>query len=340
MREPFISLMSGTTDLIAGWGPLLIALTITDEKGTESDKLIVELDDRDGQCVYPGTGQVVFASGGYLGEGGRVQGEFEIDQIDLEGWPQKITLHGTPVSAKKATKERKTEAHKKDDTKTVGDLMGKIAKRNGWTPKVAPEIAKIPLEYEGQAGEFDTQFARRIAARYGGIFAVKQGKMVVTKAGSGMTASGQSLPPMVIAPGVNLISYRASYKKRVEHGKAQAHYFDRKDVKRVDVDAGQGEITYRLREAFKSKDEAMKAAEAKLSDLDRGEGSATFEIEGDTSAAAERPVSASGIRSKVDGAWSTIRAEHRFQDGTYVVTLECETPGKKADDADSKDDEK
>lgn len=321
--------MQGTKDLIQVWGPLLISLTITDEKGVESDKLIVTLDDLDGQCAYPGTGQIVKASGGYRGEGKRVEGEFEIDQVDLEGWPQRITLHGTPVSAKKATKERKTEAHKKADTKTVGDLMTKIAKRNGWQPKVAPEIAKIPLEYEGQAGEFDTQFATRIAARYGGILTVKQGRMVVTKSGSGTTASGQALPPLEVAPGLNLITYRVSEKKREAHGKVQAHTFDRKDVKRIDVDAGQGEITYKLREPFKSRDEAKKAAEAKLSNLNRGALTATFEIEGEPDAAAERPVTVSGIRTKVDGTWNTTRAEHRFENDSYTVTLECETPGAK-----------
>ncbi|MGU3594113.1 hypothetical protein ACLBYF_33965, partial [Methylobacterium brachiatum] len=59
MREPAVALTYGTRDLMPVWGPLLVSVTITDEKGIESDKLVVELDDKDGQCVYPGVGEVV-----------------------------------------------------------------------------------------------------------------------------------------------------------------------------------------------------------------------------------------------------------------------------------------
>ncbi|MEE7478405.1 hypothetical protein [Methylobacterium hispanicum] len=330
MRRPFISLMQGGRDLIPVWGPLMESLVITDEKGMESDKLTVILDNRDGQCAFPEPGAMVSVSGGYVGEGGRVTGQFEVDQVDFEGWPEKITVYATTVSAKKATKERKTEAHKKEDTPTVGDLAKKIAKRNGWSPRIAPEIAKIPLEYEGQAGEFDAQFLTRIVRRFGGIAAVKQGSLVVTKAGAGQSVSGRPLTPIRVAPGLNLISYRASFKKRDDHDKAQAHTFDRKKVKRIDVDAGQGAITYRLREAFKSEAEAKKAAEAKLSDLKRGTGSATFEIEGDPDAAAECPVLPSGVPTKLAQRWNAIRVEHRFQDDKYVTSLECELPGQES----------
>ncbi|MGU3541040.1 phage late control D family protein [Methylobacterium sp. A54F] len=330
MREPAVALTYGTRDLMPVWGPLLVSVTITDEKGIESDKLVVELDDKDGQCVYPGVGEVVTVEIGYVGEAGRVRGEFEIDQIDMEGWPQKITIHGTPVSAKKATKENRTEAHKKEDTPTVGDLAKKIAKRNGWTPKVASEIAKIPVEYEGQAGETDAAFLTRLARRYGAILTVKQGRMVMTKAAAGKSASGLTLPALKVAPGVNLVSYRASWKGRERHGKAQAHYFDRRDVKRIDVDAGQGEITYRLRQPFKSRDEAKRAAEAAVASLARQEGSATFVIEGDTAVGAEQPIDVSGIRGRVDGRWNATRAEHQVEDGKYLTTLECETPGSES----------
>ncbi len=333
MREPFISLNSGGKNLIPIWGPLLIEVLVSDEKGVESDKLTVTLDDTDGQCSYPGTGQIVTIDGGYVGEGPRVQGEFEIDQVDFEGWPQKIILHGTPVSAKKATKERKTEAHKKEDTKTFGDLAGKIAKRNGWKPQIAADLSKLEIEYEGQAGEFDAQFLTRVAKRFGGIVSVKQGNLVVTKAAGGKSASGKSMTPVVVSPGLNLISYRVSLKKRPDHGKAQAHTFDRKKVERVDTKAGSGEITYKLREPFKTKKEADLAAESKLSELARGTGSATFEIEGDPTAKAEAPVTARGIRSKVDGAWNSIRVEHRWDDSGYRTTLECEAPESKTKDS-------
>lgn len=331
MRIPFISLSAGGLDLIPVWGPLMISLVVSDEKGIESDKITVELDDAEGQCAYPGVGQVVTVSGGYEGEGGRVTGQFEIDQVDFDGYPQKITLHGTTVSAKKETKERKTEAHKKEDTKTLGDLAKKIGKRNGWTPKISPEVAKIELEYEGQAGEYDAQFLTRVAKRFGAIVTVKQGNLVVSKAGAGKSVSGAELSPIFVTGGVNVLGYRCSIKKRPDHGKVEAHTFDRKKVETDVAKKGDGESTFRIRMPFKNKKEAEAAADAMLAELGRATGSVTFEIEGETSAKAEAPVIASGIRGKVDGKWNSTKVEHRWDGDGYQTTVECEAPESKTE---------
>lgn len=206
-----------------------------------------------------------------------------------------------------------------------------IAKRNGWKAKVAEDIASIPIEYEGQSAESDRAFLQRIVGRYGGIAAVKQGNLVVNGAASGKSVSGGAIGGLVIAPGVNLKSYSVSIKERPNHGKAEASVFDRKKVKRVDVSAGKGEITYRFREPFKNEAEAKKAAEAKLSELARGTASATFTIEGEPSAAAEEPVVVQGVRDRVDGTWNPVKVEHKWSDSGYETTLECEVPGAKDD---------
>ncbi|OYX11243.1 MAG: hypothetical protein B7Z15_12155, partial [Rhizobiales bacterium 32-66-8] len=130
MRTPYIAINFNGRNLVPQWGPTLISVTVTDERGLESDKVSIELDDLDGETECPETGQIVTVDGGYEEDGAAVQGEFEIDQISLEGWPQRITLSGTSASAKKANKERKTEAHKKMDTPTLGKLAEKIAGRN------------------------------------------------------------------------------------------------------------------------------------------------------------------------------------------------------------------
>jgi phage protein D len=323
-------------DLTATWGQLCTEISIVDEKGTESDKLAIELDDKDGQLQFPEPGKVLVVTGGYVGESGYVGGEFEVDQVDLDGWPQKVVVNGTPVSAKSDTKERKTEAHKAKDTKTFGDLMRKVAKRNKWTPKIDAKLDKIPIKYEGQTEEFDTQFLVRMGKKYGAQVSVKRGNLVVTKPGSGKSASGQQMTPMVVSRGLNLVDYHVSLKKRVDHKKAEARTFDRNDVKKIDVDVGKGEVKYKLKQPFKDKDEAKRAAESKLSEISRAKMSATFTVEGDVTAAAERPVKATGIRDKVDGDWITTRASHKFSD-TYETTVDCEVPGEEDDEDDKKD---
>ncbi len=334
MRTPYIAVNFNGRNLVPQWGPTLISVTVSDERGLESDKVTIELDDLDGETECPETGQIVTVDGGYEEDGAAVQGEFEIDQISLEGWPQRITLSGTSASAKKANKERKTEAHKKTDTPTLGKLAEKIAGRNGWKAKVGGDLASIPIEYEGQSAESDASFLTRLVGRYGGLVAIKQGNLVINPKGAGKSTSGAAIGGLVIAPGINLKTYKADIKSRPEHGKAEAAVFDRKKVKRVDVKAGEGEITYRFREPFKNEAEAKKAAESKLSDLARGTASATFTIEGEPSAAAEEPVTVQGVRSRIDGVWNPIKVEHKWSDGGYETTLECEVPGAKEDDDD------
>lgn len=341
-REARISVINKDTgqDLTRVWGSRMVSVVIDDDRGTDSDKASIELDDLDGQLVFPDPGQKLTVKGGYVGEPGDVGGDYEVDQVDLAGWPQSITVSMSTVSASSDTKVKKTEAHKKQETSTLGALMRKIAKRNKWTPKIDPKLDKVKIPYQGQTNEFDMQFANRVAKKYGGVVTVKKGNMVVVRPGRGKSASGQQMETLTVSPGVNLLDYSVSYKKREEHKKAQAHTFDRKDVKRVDVDAGKGEITYKLRHPFVDKDEAKAVAESKLSDLNRGAQSATFTIEGDVTACAERPVKATGVRAKVDGDWSTKRASHKFADDKYQTTLECESPDSEDDDDEDDKDKK
>jgi phage protein D len=338
MRTPFVTMskQGSDIDLVGGWGERFVGLTITDESGTESDKMTLEIDDLDGDVQYPETGTVLHVSGGYREDGAVVQGDYEVNSVDLEGWPQKITVNGTSASTKKKNKERKTEKHDPETgVKTLGDLFEKIAGRNGWSAKVSDKLKQIPVEYEGQAAESDPAFATRLAARYGGLVAIKQGNMVVTQRGEGKSSSGQGLPSLIIERGVNILSYKVSWKDKPQHGKVKASYFDRKKVKKVDVeedsDSEGGDVAFIIRKPFKNEKEAKEAAGAKSRELQRGEGSATFEIEGDPQAAAEHPIQVVGIRDRVDGTWNPTRVEHRWTTNSYTTTLECETPGKKSE---------
>ncbi len=329
MRVPFAQLISSSgIDLFAAWGPRVISMSIVDERGAESDKLTVELDNLDQMTQSPDPGEIVQAVLGYEGEGGIVAGTYEIDTVDDEFMPDKIVINATALSAKGAAKERKNEAHKKKDTPTVGDLVKKIAGRNELSPRVHPSIASIKVEYEAQAAESDLAFLNRILDRYDGFVGVKQGNLVAGKKGAMQSMSGAPLAPIVISRGLNLISGRVSRKKKPEHGKAQANVFDRKKVKRVDVDAGGGSITYRFRQPFKNEDEAKKAAEGQLSALARGEASATFEIEGEPAAAAECPVLCVNVSPVADRLWNAIKVTHSIS-GKYTTSIECELPGAK-----------
>ncbi|MBB4287834.1 phage late control D family protein [Roseospira goensis] len=329
MKTPFIRIWHGDVDLAERWGPLLTALTVTDERGLEADTVAVTLDDRDGRIVYPRTHETIRIEGGYLEIGAVVQGDYIIDQVDLTGWPQTIVLHGASVDALSAAKERRTEAHQPPAVPTLGALADLIAARNGWIARVAPALAAVPVEYEAQTAESDPSFLGRVAARHGGLVAIKQGHLVVAPQSAGVSVSGRTLDPLVIRTGVNLLDYRVSWKDREKHGTIQARTYDRGRVEAVEVEAGDGStgVAYRFREPFPSAAEAQAAVNAKAAALKRAEGSATFTLEGDPAMAAERPVEVIDVRAGVDGRWTPMRVEHRWSADGYTTVVECETPG-------------
>lgn len=329
MKTPFIRILHEGEDLAARWGPLLQGLSVTDERGTEADKLSVDLDDRDGRIVYPRTGAEVRVEGGYREVGAIVQGAFIIDQVDLVGWPQVITLQGASVDARAAAKQRRTEAHQPPDIETLGALCDRIAARNGWTPRVAEALAAVPVAYEAQTEESDPAFLSRVVARYGGLATIKQGHLVVAPRSGGHAVSGAALPAVTIQRGLGLLDYRVSWKDRAVHGKTRGRTFDRGRVEAVEVEAGDGTtaVEYRFREPFASPAEAQAAASARAAGLRRQEGSATFTLEGNPAIGAERPVEVIDVRAGVDGRWTPVRVEHRWAADGYTTVVECETPG-------------
>ncbi len=331
MRTPFIRILHAGVDLADRWGPLMLGLSITDERGTEADKLTVDLDDREGRIAYPRTGASVQVEGGYREVGAVVQGAFVIDQVDLVGWPQVITLQGASVDARGPAKERRTEAYQPPEIATLGALCARMAARNGWTPRIAEALAAVPVAYEAQTEESDPAFLSRVVARYGGFVTIKQGNLVVAPRSGGRTVSGAAMPVATLRRGAGLLDYRVSWKDRAVHGRVRGRAFDRGRVEAVEVEAGDGDgttqVEYRFREPFASADAAQAAASARAAGLARDEGSATFTLEGDPAIGAERPVEVVDVRAGVDGRWTPVRVEHRWGSDGYTTVVECETPG-------------
>ena len=305
-----------------------ISLTVVDGSGLNSDSVQIVIDDKNGRVEAPRTGVTLDVFGGTERRGIRHFGSYIVDQVDFSGYPQQISISAAAADAKGKQKERRQEHH--EDT-TYGEVFRKIAGRNGWAARVAQSIASKQIEYEAQAEEDDISFATRLGRKVGAVVTVKDGNLVVVEAGSGESVSSGPLPPLIIAPGINLLTYQVTRKDKPKHAKVEASWFDRDKVERkkveVQIPRAVGDVAFMLREPFQNEAEAKDAAEAARSELERGEGSASFEIDGDPTVVAERPVMVRGVRPEVDGRWNPTTVEHRFSaDGPYVVSIQCELP--------------
>ncbi len=327
--RPYFQISVGGQDLtgkLAGRG---ISLTVTDGVGLSSDSVQIEIDDQDGVVSAPRTGVKITVSGGYVDGAYRTFGEYIVDQVQFSGYPQKISISAQAADAKSAQKSRRPKDYRKEKFPTYGDIYKDLAGRMGLQLAIDGSIAGTSNPYEGQGEEDDMAFGSRMGGKLDAHVSIKSGRLIVVPRGAGTTASGGAMPQIVVARGVNVLSYNATLKDKPKHTKVKATWFDRKKVERKEVEekAGSEGPDYLIRKPYNSEAEAKAGAKARAGELKRGEASATFTINGDPNARAEAYVSAQGLRSNVDGLWRATTVTHNFSaTGAYTTSIQCELP--------------
>ena len=303
-------------------------LSITDGVGETSDRIELELTDQDGLVQEPPEGTKLQVSGGYDGSL-RNFGTFVVDQVTVSGYPQSIQIAAQSMDAKSAQKERRTKAFAQKEFPTHQDIFAKVSGDIGLTLKMDPVIGAKKNVFEGQTEESGLAFLTRIGKSLDASVTVKEGNLVVVRKGEGQSVSGIALPVLLVAPGINLISYNVTIAGKPKYGSVKATWFDRGKVEHkfvVKPSAVDGP-EFVLREPYQSEDDAERAAEAKVKELSRAEGSATFEVAGDPMIRAEAFVHVQGVKRSADGLWRVTEVTHEFSSsGPYTTSLRCEPP--------------
>jgi hypothetical protein len=327
--RPFFKVTAGGVDITSKLVGRGISLTITDGVGRESDTIALEIDDVDGGVAAPRTGVILTVEGGYEDGPQRNFGDFKVDQVAYSGWPQKISISAQAVDAKSDQKQKRVLDYQVEDFPTYGDIFEAAAGRMGLSLKISAEIKSKANPYEMQSEENDLSFSTRLGDKLDASVSVKSGNLVVVKRGKGTTVSGQPLPTIIVQYARNVLSYNVTRKDKPKHSEVTATWFDRDSVERKEVTVSGGEEgpTFLLRDPYANEDEAKENAEAKSKELQRGEASASFEIDGDPNARAEAYVEAIGLRDQVDGLWRATTVTHNFSSSSpYTTSIECELP--------------
>lgn len=151
----------------------LLSLTYSDKTEGESDEVSIELEDVDGSWQnnwYPEAGASLSVSLGLLN-----CGVFEIDEIEISGPPDKVTIRGMATGIKNSLRTRKSDAH---ENKTLRQIAEKIATKNNLT--IAGDIPDITIGRVTQNKETDVAFLKRISSKYGVIFSVRGSSITFT----------------------------------------------------------------------------------------------------------------------------------------------------------------
>ncbi|WP_319774488.1 contractile injection system protein, VgrG/Pvc8 family [Breoghania sp.] len=322
--HPFIEAYVDGQPVSAGFYKRLVEATVRDATGQDADSVELTFDDAGNAIEIPREGAELLVRFGFSGAGSWVVGTFVVEKSSIESSPggEFLTLSGRGADMRKDLKEPLSEHF---DDETLGGIIQTLAGRHGLKAEVSPELASVKVPYAARVDQSALDFATRLADRFGALFSVKGGKMLLVKRGSG-SASGQPLPALTIAKS-DCVSWRFDVEPRPRFGKASAKWYDRNtgETKIEGVSTGLEGPEKHLRHALASKDEAFKAAASEGERLSRGTASGSITLAGLPEAQAEANVTLSGFRKEANGLWRVASVEHHFGE-TFETTLELEAP--------------
>lgn len=332
-------------DITAAIASRFVSLRLTDETGFASDTLEITLADHDdAQPVkIPATGAELRVWIGYDGQSQVDKGLFVCDEVELSGWPGRITIRaraapyeGTP-RGKLDFQTQKTRSWPLNTT--LGTMVAKMAREHGMAAATSPELAGVKLPHIDQSDESDINLLIRLAKKYDAIAKPAGGKLIFAKRGNAKSVSGTSLPTITLQRG-NVSSYRMTIARRDSAGTVVAFYHDTRGAARHQVSAGSGDPVKRLRVGFRNQDMARAAIEAELAKRARGEFKLSVSLPGVPQLTAETNLQMGDFRDGVAGAWLVTRVEHSIEpSGGYQCHVDAEKPNSDPDVIDATDGE-
>lgn len=310
----------------------VLSVSVDDSAGIKSDKATLILDDRDYLLEWPQSGQIITVEMGYKETGLMMMGTFEVDEIshtDAQVAGFQITANAQTHTASNI-KAPQTLPY---DEKTLGQIVGEIAGRNGYTPEVHIDVAGIPFDHIDQREESDTHFLSRLAERFDCYVKFQDGKLLFKprERTNGIVIVSRGSMTQITSKGLKTIgiSLNATANTRNEYKSCKAAWHNVHTGERVYEVVGVGDPQYELRSTFESKQAALDAAGAKLKGLGRGTGQInSLSMPGDPSARAEMTLQLVNFRPEVcNKEWIITNAVHTIDSGGYVTSLKADVKG-------------
>jgi phage protein D len=242
-----------------------------------------------------------------------------VDEVSLSGFPETISINSKAADMRQDLKAQKTRHF---DNITLGNLVKTIAGAHGLTGKVAAELAAVSFAHIDQTQESDLHLLTRLAKQYNAVAKVTNDHLIVAKAGESKSASGSSLPAIVINK--NQVSdYRASLTDRGKYASVAATWHNKATGLNIKVSTSDEKPSYTLRHTYDDQQKAIEAAKAKLGELQRGATTIDLTLAvGNAALFAESPISLVGFRSGIsDKGWTATKVEHSFSKSGFTTQI-------------------
>ncbi|MFZ2972295.1 MAG: contractile injection system protein, VgrG/Pvc8 family [Ferribacterium limneticum] len=173
----------------------LIQLTHTDNRGFEADTVEIELDDTDGKLDLPPRGAIITLALGWAARGLVPKGTYTVDEVAHRGAPDTMSIRARSADmAAGLTTQRERSWH----NITLGALIQTIAIENDLKSSIHGSYFAIVIDHLDQTNESAANLLTRLAQMHDAIATVKNGVLLFTPAGAGVTASGKRIPAVTI----------------------------------------------------------------------------------------------------------------------------------------------
>lgn len=327
--EPVFVLRYNLRDITYDITAYVTGITFTDKLSGESDELEVELEDSEQRwrdAWYPGMGDTLALQLGFQGRPLTDCGGFSIDEIELSGPPDSVSIRGRSAPV---TRAMRTKSNRGFENTTLAAIAGRIARKHRL--KLEGQIEPLTLERVTQYGESDLAFLRRLAQDYGYMVRVTPEKLIFSHLGKLRDAPViRTITPQDAGRFTLRDTLHEVYKGvKNKHQNSQTRTLvtfnaDNTTTTRTEKTSPSSGMStssdiLNTSERAQNGEEARAKGQAKLDSKNEYRHSGMLSLEGDLSLRAGGSVTLSGF-GKSDGKWLIISARHALTRSSGLTT--------------------
>lgn len=318
---PVYKIEANGKDVTANFRGRLLDLSISDQRGLESDSLELSADDTDAGLIWAKRGLELKVWIGFAGEPLHFHGKYVVDEAAHSGPPDKVTIRAKAPDILTGFKGAKTRSW---DKVTLGTIVTQIANDNKLQPAISAPLSGTPIVHLDQTAESDLNLLTRLGEMYGAVAKAADGRLVFVEAGKSLSASGKPMPTVPINRN-QIASHHYTEAGRKEYAGVEAMSYDYAKAKLTKVTVSKSgtsvtdedvypvgkENLQRLKETKPNEAAAKAVAEAEWKRLSRGAATLELDIQhGMPGLRAETKIPVMGIRPWIDGDWVAVEVTH------------------------------
>jgi phage protein D len=319
VRSPNWILTYEGVNITADISHMVLSISYVDELGGRSGELEIELEDRERRWQgpwFPQQGDIVTLLIGYSGELLLPCGDFQVDDLELEGPPDVFHLRCLPAWITPALRTRNSFGY---ENVTLLQIATTVAARHGMSVVGAPSELDVSYLRITQKQETDVEFLRRVAAEHNYDFTVRGAQMVFYA-----RADLEAQPAVLTLSRHDVERFGFRSKTHLIYQQAQTAYFDPygkqlfTQIAQATPAVAAGD-TLKVVARCENGQQALERASAALHETNRFLVTCRLVAPGTTLLVAGNNVALSGW-GEMDGTYMIERAQHRLSRTAGYVT--------------------